>query len=86
VIAGEPSGVGSAPSNLDRAACQDDLIAQFVNTGQAVIELLLATHVDDGTGHCKVCRGGPQAGRDVFPCRLRVLAEGAAKLAAGGPT
>jgi hypothetical protein len=61
------------------------LIAEFVATGRAVIAQLLATHVDDGTGHCNVCPSGPQAGRATFPCRLRELAEEAHRLGSGGP-
>jgi hypothetical protein len=69
---------------MDTAAYRD-LIAEFVATGRAVIAQLLATHVDDGTGHCKVCPGGPQAGRARFPCRLRELAEEAEEAWFGRP-
>jgi hypothetical protein len=33
-------------------------------------ERLAAEHVDDGTGHCRSCSAGPQAGRQTWPCSL----------------
>jgi hypothetical protein len=50
-------------------------IVQFMLSEPGIIERLLAEHVDDGTGHCRVCTAGPQAGRQKFPCRLREFAE-----------
>jgi hypothetical protein len=35
---------------------------------------LAAEHVDDGTGHCRSCSAGPQAGRHTWPCTLAGLA------------
>ncbi|TQM01664.1 hypothetical protein FB558_8565 [Pseudonocardia kunmingensis] len=48
-----------------------------------MISALLAQHIDDGSGHCRVCPSGPQAGRVAFPCRLRELAEEASLLMSG---
>jgi hypothetical protein len=64
------------------------LVAEFValfRAQPAVIAQLLADHADDGTGRCRVCANGPQAGRQVWPCRLRDLAEQASRPATGGP-
>lgn len=36
---------------------------------------LLAQHVDDGRGRCRVCSAGGQAGHSVFPCTLHAAAE-----------
>jgi hypothetical protein len=48
-------------------------------------ERLLAEHTDDGTGRCRVCTNGPQAGRQIHPCRLYEIAEQASQLTPGGP-
>ncbi|MGI5125885.1 hypothetical protein ACQEVB_03620 [Pseudonocardia sp. CA-107938] len=42
-----------------------------------VAERLAADHVDDGTGHCRVCVNGGQSGRSVWPCTLRSAADAA---------
>jgi hypothetical protein len=39
------------------------------------IARLLAQHVDDGTGHCRVCTAGGQTGRYRHPCALQLAAE-----------
>ncbi|GAA1330053.1 hypothetical protein GCM10009610_68110 [Pseudonocardia xinjiangensis] len=60
----------------------DDEIVRFMVTF-GVADALLRLHTDDRTGHCRVCSAGPQAGRAVHPCRLRLLAQRArARLAA----
>lgn len=33
-------------------------------------ERLLATHTDDGSGHCRACPLGGQAGRHRWPCSI----------------
>jgi len=33
-------------------------------------ERLAVEHVDDGTGHCRSCSAGAQAGRQNWPCSL----------------
>ncbi|MGI5128922.1 hypothetical protein ACQEVB_19110 [Pseudonocardia sp. CA-107938] len=38
------------------------------NPGMA--ERLARDHADDGTGRCRVCSGGAQSGRYVWPCSL----------------
>jgi hypothetical protein len=60
------------------------LIVAFIAAEPGMAQRLLAEHRDDGTGHCQVCTAGPQAGRQVFPCRLRELAEEASKVTPGG--
>ena len=44
---------------------------------------LLAEHADDGTGHCRTCPAGPQAGRTTWPCSIANYAVAARELAAG---
>jgi hypothetical protein len=44
-------------------------IVEFM-AAQPGLDRLLAEHSDDGTGHCRVCTAGPQAGRRVWPCNL----------------
>jgi hypothetical protein len=45
-------------------------------------ERLAVEHVDDGTGHCRTCPAGPQAGRTTWPCNLANLAAAARELVA----
>jgi hypothetical protein len=37
-------------------------------------ERLIAWHVDDGTGRCRLCSSGAQTGQYLWPCQLRLLA------------
>lgn len=60
-------------------------IAEAIADAPGLAERLLAEHADDGTGHCRVCTAGPQAGRQKYPCRLREIAEQANTLLPGGP-
>ena len=41
---------------------------------------LVAEHQDDGSGHCRVCRIGGQAGWKVWPCAIFCAAEAAVNL------
>jgi hypothetical protein len=41
---------------------------------------LIADHRDDGTGHCRVCRIGGQAGFQTWPCPIFCVAEAAVAL------
>lgn len=61
-----------------------DPIAQFIAAQAGAAERLLAEHIDDGTGRCRVCSAGPQAGRLVWPCNLHRYARAAAELLGGG--
>lgn len=58
----------------------DELVLAIAEA-PGVAARLLAAHVDDGTGHCRVCTNGAQVGRHVWPCPLRGLADQAIKLA-----
>ena len=62
----------------------DDVVEFMVRFG--VAENLLRIHVDDRTGHCRVCSVGPQSGRTVWPCNLRIYAEKARIATARGRT
>jgi len=51
------------------AVPDDSPIVEFmVNNGLA--DRLLAEHVDDGTGRCRVCSDGAQRGHHTWPCRI----------------
>ena len=52
-----------------------EIVIFYVTHG--LIEQMLATHVDDGTGHCAGC-AWHQAAQPVHPCALRYCAEVAA--------
>lgn len=56
------------------------LIVQFIANQPGMTSKLLLQHVDDGTGHCTTCKNGAQAGRHVWPCPSRGLAELAQQL------
>ncbi|OLT01083.1 hypothetical protein BJF90_33540 [Pseudonocardia sp. CNS-004] len=62
----------------------DELIT-FIAGEPGMAQRMLAEHTDDGTGHCRVCTTGGQAGRHIWPCPLRGLAEQASTRAPGGP-
>jgi hypothetical protein len=53
-------------------------IVAFIVGQPGLAARLLAEHVDDGTGHCRVCSAGPQAGRKVWPCPIYGYAQLAA--------
>jgi hypothetical protein len=55
------------------------LIVAFIAGEPGMAERMLAEHRDDGTGHCRVCTEGAQAGRKVWPCPLHGLAEQASR-------
>ena len=59
-------------------------IVEAIAAAPGVVEQLLAEHTDDGTGRCRVCSAGPQAGRQSWPCRLYDIAEQASKLTPDG--
>jgi hypothetical protein len=40
---------------------------------------LLAEHVDDGTGRCRLCPLGDQAGHQQWPCRIHSAAAEASR-------
>ncbi|MFD1532187.1 hypothetical protein [Pseudonocardia aurantiaca] len=54
-----------------------DLVA-FISAEPGMAQRLYDDHRDDGSGHCRACTGGGQAGRYVWPCSLRRAAEVAA--------
>jgi hypothetical protein len=60
-------------------------LVEVIAAAPGMAARLLAEHSDDGTGHCRVCTAGAQAGRHVWPCPLHGLAELASRLTPGGP-
>jgi hypothetical protein len=68
-------------------AASSPLAAEFAalfRAQPAAIAQMLAQHVDDGTGHCRVCTSGGRVGRSTWPCRLYELADQASQLTSGG--
>jgi hypothetical protein len=47
-----------------------ELIAQLIADRPAAVMDLLARHVDDGNGHCRVCSLGAQRGFQTWPCTI----------------
>ena len=56
-----------------------DPLVEFILGHAGMAEVLLDQHRDDGTGHCRVCTTGGQAGRPVWPCTTFVAAEAVAR-------
>ncbi len=56
------------------------LLAAEVARLPGAAERLLAVHIEDGSGRCRVCSSGTQAGRYVWPCQLHVLATRAVEI------
>lgn len=52
------------------------LVTFYITHG--LTDQILATHVDDGTGHCAGC-AWQQRARPIHPCALRYCAEVAAQ-------
>jgi hypothetical protein len=57
-----------------------DPIVEVLAAAPGLVNQLLAQHTPDSYGRCIVCSNGPQAGHQVWPCRLHDLAEQASKL------
>ena len=62
------------PSEASESTLAAEFAALFRNQ-PAGLNRILGEHIDDGTGHCRRCSSGAQAGRSVWPCHLRQLAE-----------
>ncbi|WP_219417084.1 hypothetical protein [Pseudonocardia nigra] len=45
-------------------------LVEFISAETCRADRLLARHVDDGTGHCRVCSSGAQTGRHAWPCSI----------------
>jgi hypothetical protein len=62
----------------DGAALAHPLV-MFIRFNPGMSEAMLATHRDDGSGHCTVCTAGAQSGRLAWPCQTQMAAAAAAK-------
>ncbi len=80
-LASPAAGRSSALASMSPLAAE--FVALFRGQPTAIAQML-AEHVDDGSGHCRTCTAGPQAGRQVYPCWLRCVAEKASTLTLGG--
>jgi hypothetical protein len=47
-----------------------DVLAAFLVSEPAAAAKLLADHVDDGRGYCRVCTLGAQRGNHHWPCDI----------------
>jgi hypothetical protein len=51
-------------------------LIEFFENHPAVLAQMLTDHVDDGTGHCRACRGGGTASApQSWRCQVRVAAD-----------
>lgn len=53
----------------------------FILNEPGMLDRLLAQHVNDGTGHCRVCVVGNQQAHYVWPCTLYAAADAAQRYA-----
>jgi hypothetical protein len=56
------------PSSI--AARSVDPLVELIRSEPGMAERLLGAHADDGTGRCRVCSTGAQAGRVRWPCTI----------------
>ena len=49
-------------------------IAEFIAREPGMVARLLAAHVDDGRGRCRVCSNSAQARRAPWPCLIHLYA------------
>ena len=47
-----------------------DLLVAFIRSQPGMADRLIANHANDGTGRCRTCSTGAQAGRYRWPCAL----------------
>jgi hypothetical protein len=66
----------------DSAGDITEALAVFLLGQPTALAKLLAQHVDDGTGRCRVCMVA-QRGHLPWPCALRIAADRARELGQG---
>ena len=64
---------------MNESAHFPQLVALIV-AERGMAAALVLQHPDDGTGHCRQCTAGAQAGRHVWPCQIYLAAQQAADL------
>ena len=57
----------------------EEALVELIMVQPGSVERILEEHRNDGSGHCRVCTTGAQAGRSVWPCTLRACADEAAR-------
>jgi hypothetical protein len=55
-------------------------LVQFIVNNPGLADVLLAQHVDDGSGYCRACALGAQRGYHRYPCFIRCTAERARQI------
>lgn len=55
------------------------VVVDFIRNQPGMAGRLLAVHQNDGSGRCRVCSEGGQAGRKSWPCQLYSYAREASK-------
>ena len=51
-----------------------DPLVGLIRSQPGMAERLLAVHVDDGSGRCRVCSAGAFSGRYPWPCVIQLCA------------
>jgi hypothetical protein len=57
-------------------------LIEFIVRNPGLAERLLAEHVQDGSGRCRVCADSVATGRRTWPCQLYQYARAAQRVAA----
>jgi hypothetical protein len=60
-----------------RVAVDYNPLVTLITSEHGMADRLLAQHVDDGSGRCRVCTGGSQTGRLTWPCQTQMAAAAA---------
>lgn len=64
----------------DSAVGITEALAAFLLAQPTALAKLLAQHVDDGNGACRMCAVGGQHGNLPWPCSIRIAADRAQAL------
>ncbi len=76
-----PDAVGGAADagSAAGASAVNPLVA-LIRSQPGMAQRLLAEHADDGSGRCRVCSAGAQAGRYIWPCAIHGYAAEASEV------
>jgi hypothetical protein len=57
----------------------EEALVELMMAQPGSAEQIIEEHRNDGSGHCRVCTTGSQAGRHIWPCTLRTCADKATR-------
>jgi hypothetical protein len=65
----------SAPTGSASGSAHFAQLVSFIVGQAGMAEQLITQHSNDGTGHCRRCTTGAQAGRHIWPCQTYLAAQ-----------